>query len=175
MPKRRNPFGDCSPLQLKQHVGTREIDLGVNQHEKMRSVYERTRDLLFSGSKRSFDVPKDANCNEIYPDQEPMEQTMCNGQMQISNVGHLTNPALDCGQPNAFQALMMARKGSTVSSCQCCKGQAASQNRCGFCEKSICYDCVRSCSSCDGHFCPLCSVMNYDEVCERSFCLQCAS
>ena len=28
------------------------------------------------------------------------------------------------------------------SSCQCCKGQAASQDRCGFCEKSVCNDCI---------------------------------
>ena len=31
---------------------------------------------------------------------------------------------------------------NSSSSCQCCKGQAASQDRCGFCEKSVCNDCI---------------------------------
>lgn len=39
MPKRRNPFGECSPLQLKQHVGIKEIDCGIAQEQNMKSVY----------------------------------------------------------------------------------------------------------------------------------------
>ena len=31
---------------------------------------------------------------------------------------------------------------NSSSSCQCCKGQAVSQDRCGFCEKSMCNDCI---------------------------------
>ncbi|XP_060559850.1 apoptosis regulatory protein Siva-like isoform X2 [Ruditapes philippinarum] len=182
MPKRRNPFGECSPLQLKQHVGVKEIDCGIAQQHNMKSVYDRTRELLFSGSKRSFDIPRDANGNEIFPtviapveDINMEDEVSHDKQMLISNTGQLTAPEQDTKPTNAFQALMMARKASIVSGCQCCKGQAASQDRCGFCEKSICNDCVRSCTACDGHFCQLCSVMSYDDVVERSYCLQCAS
>jgi len=39
MPKRRNPFGECSPLQFKQHVGVKDVDLGIAQEQKMKSVY----------------------------------------------------------------------------------------------------------------------------------------
>ncbi|XP_045168639.2 apoptosis regulatory protein Siva-like isoform X1 [Mercenaria mercenaria] len=179
MPKRRNPFGECSPLQLKQHVGVKEIDCGIAQQQKMKSVYDRTRALLFSGSKRSFDVPRDANCNEIYPtvtassDEVNMED--CHErQMLITNTGQLTNPEQNDKPANAFQALMMARNSNVVNGCQCCKGQAASQDRCGFCEKSICYDCVRSCTACDGHFCQLCSVMSPDDPLHQWFCQKCS-
>ncbi|XP_052768426.1 apoptosis regulatory protein Siva-like isoform X2 [Mya arenaria] len=176
MPKRRNPFGECSPLQLKQHVAQKEVDLGVAKDQNMKSVYERTRDLLFSGSKRSFEVPKDANCNDIYVrDDIAMDDQMeeCPRQLHITPSGQLANMASENKPTNAFDALMNARRATGVSSCQCCKGQAASQSRCGFCDKSICYDCVRPCMSCQGNFCQLCSVMNYEEITERSFCLHC--
>ena len=43
MPKRPNPFGDCSPLQLKQHVGTKEVDMGVAYDQNMKAVYGKQR------------------------------------------------------------------------------------------------------------------------------------
>ena len=39
MPKRPNPFGDASPLQIKTHIGPKEIDMGVNQEKNMSVVY----------------------------------------------------------------------------------------------------------------------------------------
>lgn len=39
MPKRQNPFGDASPLQFKSHIGTKEVDMGVNREENMQRVY----------------------------------------------------------------------------------------------------------------------------------------
>ena len=39
MPKRQNPFGDPSPLQLKSHIGAKEVNLGVNEEENMQHVY----------------------------------------------------------------------------------------------------------------------------------------
>ncbi|XP_052273946.1 apoptosis regulatory protein Siva-like isoform X2 [Dreissena polymorpha] len=178
MPKRRNPFGDSSPLQLKQHVGKKEVDMGIAKHQNMKSVYERTKELLFSGSKRSFDIPKDANSNDIYlPEDVCMEDEMqvCDRQMHITPSGQLSNPEACSRSTNAFQAMMNARKASSWSGCHCCKGQAASQDRCGFCDKSVCYDCVRLCSSCRGNFCQLCSVMSYEDIAETALCLQCSS
>ena len=43
MPKRPNPFGDCSPLQLKQHVGKKEVDMGVGRDQNMKDVYGKQR------------------------------------------------------------------------------------------------------------------------------------
>ncbi len=39
MPKRTNPFGDASPLQFKAHIGVKEVDMGVNKEENMKTVY----------------------------------------------------------------------------------------------------------------------------------------
>lgn len=39
MPKRTNPFGDSSPLQLKSHIRQKEVDMGVLQEENMKAVY----------------------------------------------------------------------------------------------------------------------------------------
>ena len=39
MPKRPNPFGDCAPLQLKTHVGIKELAAGIRQEELMKPVY----------------------------------------------------------------------------------------------------------------------------------------
>lgn len=39
MPKRRNPFGDGSPLQLKTHIGTKELNTGVSGEQNLKAVY----------------------------------------------------------------------------------------------------------------------------------------
>ena len=71
---------------------------------------------MFSGSKRSFDVAKDANCNEIYPGvvegSEAMEEEMlaCPRQMMLTSSGELTHPVTEDKPTNAFQALMMAKQ-----------------------------------------------------------------
>ena len=39
MLKRRNPFGDSSPLQYKVHIGAKEVNFGVNQMQNMKTVY----------------------------------------------------------------------------------------------------------------------------------------
>ncbi len=46
MPKRDNPFGDGSPIQLKSHIGTKEIDLGIAHGAKMQEVYGKGLDPL---------------------------------------------------------------------------------------------------------------------------------
>ncbi len=45
---------------------------------------------------------------------------------------------------------------------------------CSFCERYFCINCTRQCDSCYETFCePLCSVVNYEEKTDRSFCLSC--
>ena len=58
-----------------------------------------------------------------------------------------------------FPFILMLWIGQAVSSCQCCRGMAASNDRCAFCEKAVCHDCVRPCQACDGKYCQFCSVM----------------
>lgn len=44
---------------------------------------------------------------------------------------------------------------------------------CVFCERQLCVDCSHQCSTCAESFCNLCSIANYDERCEKYFCLGC--
>lgn len=39
MPKRNCPFAETNRPQLKNHIGVKEVNLGVMSHEKMKSVY----------------------------------------------------------------------------------------------------------------------------------------
>ncbi|GFO34693.1 Apoptosis regulatory protein siva [Plakobranchus ocellatus] len=70
MPKRNNPFGDHSSLQLKMHVGEKEVDKGVCQQTRMQTVYERTRALLFNGMKSNAEAEMvvDVNYNHTLHD-----------------------------------------------------------------------------------------------------------
>ena len=47
MPKRPNPFGDGSPLQLKSHIGKKEVDMGVNKDQHMQNVYGKKQSIEF--------------------------------------------------------------------------------------------------------------------------------
>ncbi|KAL3873810.1 hypothetical protein ACJMK2_036895 [Sinanodonta woodiana] len=207
MPKRTNPFGDYSPLQMKVHVGKKEINMGVSQDQKMKTVYAKTKQLLYDGSKRTFSsVMTDANDNHVLCSVSDVTSWTANGmspdvftmemeskesnanQLHITPMGTLSSSPLPAckstfkpgsdGVPKSSwdQLFHGYRRGPVGSSnCQCCKGQAASQDRCGFCEKSVCQGCIRQCQSCSGNFCQFCSVVNYDEVTERAFCLNCTS
>ena len=48
MPKRNNPFGDHSSLQLKTHVGEKEVDKGVCQQTRMQAVYGKKETTFFT-------------------------------------------------------------------------------------------------------------------------------
>ncbi|XP_074662312.1 apoptosis regulatory protein Siva-like [Tubulanus polymorphus] len=52
MPKRRNPWENSSPLQLKTRIGFKEIASGVNGDHYMKAVYEKTKELLFAGARK---------------------------------------------------------------------------------------------------------------------------
>lgn len=59
--------------------------------------------------------------------------------------------------------------------CQSClQSKSGMRVMCIFCERLSCTDCSRQCAHCAGIFCSLCSIANYDERCERYFCLGCS-
>jgi len=51
MPKRRNPFGDCSPLQFKTHVGQRELSEGVDGKSSLKGIYGNVTTVEQKGKK----------------------------------------------------------------------------------------------------------------------------
>lgn len=56
----------------------------------------------------------------------------------------------------------------------CLKSSSNHHQRCTYCEKLCCVnDCLRSCESCAGLFCSLCSCINYKGAFERIMCLDC--
>lgn len=63
MPKRKNPFGDCTPQQLKIHVGFKELAT----QDELQEIYDRTQAVLFRGANprtlgQDANVP--ASCND---------------------------------------------------------------------------------------------------------------
>jgi len=44
---------------------------------------------------------------------------------------------------------------------------------CSHCSKDLCEMCWRSCSGCQDVFCDGCSILNYDDSVDRTFCLDC--
>ncbi|ELU18090.1 hypothetical protein CAPTEDRAFT_160692 [Capitella teleta] len=205
MPKRPNPFGDSSPLQFKTRVRKKEVDLGVCREENMRLVYDRTRDLLFSGSKQLLH-PKPSSCisqmqeldaqqvnrSEIHPRPQPTLK-----QVQFAVEPNHGACGMDCeemGDPNnnAFSVLMSSRSSSRVGEtkrilransavqsfcvCQTCNRPCQmGVSHCSFCDKLTCANCIRQCHGCQGFYCHVCSVLNYDDSSERPFCLHCVT
>ena len=56
MPKRPNPFGDCAPLQLKTHVGIKELAAGIRQEELMKAVYGEWSRILEISTKPKMEI-----------------------------------------------------------------------------------------------------------------------
>ncbi|CAB4020851.1 Hypothetical predicted protein [Paramuricea clavata] len=59
--------------------------------------------------------------------------------------------------------------------CENCKKTSKSVQlaRCSFCDKTVCVYCFNVCYKCEQNFCPLCSVISYDDRVEKSYCLSC--
>lgn len=190
MPKRRNPFGDGSPLQLKTHIGTKELNTGVSGEQNLKAVYERTKNMLFNGVQSLYSsdtVTADANCNlpfiANYNTVDNASQVP--GQLVIDHEGQLTVPSalnkanseeMETGNPTPFGL------SSNSSSFDFSKGKKSvdrrrlpSNERCNFCEKALERDRTLQCCNCQRNYCQFCSIINYDESSERVFCLGCSA
>lgn len=91
MPKRPNPFGDCSPLQFKTHISAKEVNLGVGQEQNMRAVYDRTKDLLYQGSKQSLSPCKYEPMTDLteVESRTSLPAQALTGQLRIDSDGYL--------------------------------------------------------------------------------------
>ncbi|XP_033735303.1 apoptosis regulatory protein Siva-like [Pecten maximus] len=129
MPKRRNPFGDCSPLQLKTHVGQKELSDGVSGKDHLKAVYEKTRQILFSGAMKSKtnNMITDANDNNIiFPSQSPPQtvpSTTLPGQMCLTHGGQLTMSAPSTQEQMTVDTCMSQRVPSATLPGQMCLDQ----------------------------------------------------
>ncbi|KAK8768014.1 hypothetical protein V5799_005204 [Amblyomma americanum] len=59
--------------------------------------------------------------------------------------------------------------------CGSCHRKCVVVSACAFCDRTSCEACTRLCVSCEKVFCPLCSVLKYNQHEEYAVCLTCGS
>ncbi|KAK7505427.1 hypothetical protein BaRGS_00003172 [Batillaria attramentaria] len=101
MPKRPNPFADYAPVQFKTHIGVKEIDCGVRQDELMKGVYEKTRQMLFSGAHR--DINENHMTSSITPQAVSLKAAVEPTQSRLDSQGHLLPPSHGFTSQTAFK------------------------------------------------------------------------
>lgn len=113
MPKRSCPFADASPLQLKVHVGPRELSRGVFAERCSREVFERTRQLLFQGAQAYRDHMWGKGCS-IDRLQESLKPGLvgapqaARGQMLIGPDGRLTRCQAQASESGEWLPVVLA-------------------------------------------------------------------
>nr|XP_054758756.1 uncharacterized protein LOC129264832 [Lytechinus pictus] len=173
MPKRPNPFsGDFCPFQLKTFVTQRQVNMGVNKEANMKVVYDRTLQLLRDGQRSMA-----AQGQEV----EMMEKTILYRITIIPQLLRLVKPSImSSDQYRLSMSGQLVYSNSPLKSvnknkvlCVVVKPTMPVHFVCAYCEKNLCYGCRKSVSTVSG-FCTSCSTVNYDERCDRVFCLNCS-
>ncbi|PIK44663.1 hypothetical protein BSL78_18457 [Apostichopus japonicus] len=179
MTKRQNPF-DNNFCQLKTHVGEKEVNMGVDFRQRMKTVYERTMAMLFEGQRHMINPAthssstRDTAPSPIKPNNSPVQAAdlpdWAQSQYTLDHHGNLSTQHPNISIPGSSGQ----PRPPPPARCSSCKFNSASAyGACSFCDQQICSQCCRECLSCQGVFCSLCSVINYDESFERCFCLSC--
>ncbi|XP_050010783.1 apoptosis regulatory protein Siva [Alexandromys fortis] len=171
MPKRSCPFADASPLQLKVHVGPRELSRGVFAERYSREVFERTKQLLFQGAQAYSDHVLGEGCSIIHlPESLKPSLTgapqATRGQMLIGPDGRLTRcqtQASEAGLP-----------GTAPIVCSSCVRSVDGKAVCSQCDRALCGRCIYTCWSCGALACILCGLADYADDGEKTLCPSCA-
>lgn len=165
MPKRRCPWADSAPLQLKTHVTQKEVNEGVARDTNMTAVYERTKSLLFSGARslKYSDCSLNPESGDVGDPPAGPLQGSARGQMKLGPQGKLLKTPSEKTEPPF-----------SPPGCALCS-RAGSSAPCVRCEKAACRSCQRQCSLCQQTYCFLCCATNYDERDERLICVDCAA
>ncbi|MEE6493869.1 hypothetical protein FKM82_016958 [Ascaphus truei] len=122
MPKRSYPFGDATPLQLKKHVGQKELCQGVCGDKYKREVFERTKKLLFRGAQ--------AFMGNAEHQSEPLEKV----QEETCNVHDLLNGQTLIGQDGKLLRSSQTQKCELLT-CFYLYNLHFSNGRCFLCRK----------------------------------------
>ncbi|MEE6493867.1 hypothetical protein FKM82_016958 [Ascaphus truei] len=155
MPKRSYPFGDATPLQLKKHVGQKELCQGVCGDKYKREVFERTKKLLFRGAQ--------AFMGNAEHQSEPLEKV----QEETCNVHDLLNGQTLIGQDGKLLRSSQTQKSLPVGvskACSSCVRSVGDKEACSQCERYICTNCCKLCSCCNAVTCSLCTVVEAANV-----------
>ncbi|XP_076164026.1 apoptosis regulatory protein Siva [Ptiloglossa arizonensis] len=169
MPKRPCPFEDDLPLQLKTHVGEKQVDNGVCREERMKIVYGRTMDLLNEGVKslsRKLNESMDMNLVDIL---SPKASSSCKIKQERNSKQMVLNSKLELLRTD--KAVKGVRPKYDL--CECSRVIDQNMfNNCSFCDQLLCNSCLFKCVSCSQLFCQNCSLPVYDYE-EGNKCLNC--
>ncbi|XP_076835111.1 apoptosis regulatory protein Siva [Brachyhypopomus gauderio] len=176
MPKRSYPFTESFSSQYKIHIGQKELNFhGVFGNKYRQEVYEKTKNLLFNGTKavmgRIWKVGAEGTCSDVGPRNHsevppPASQMLLKGQTRISLDGKLKKVETVTETANSSAVCWACRRTLGVSR-RC--------ERCERCERSTCTTCTRQCSSCSSLCCSVCTVTDYTERYDRVLCSSCSS
>ncbi|OCT68446.1 hypothetical protein XELAEV_18039747mg [Xenopus laevis] len=143
MPKRSYPFDSVSPLQLKTHVGEKELCQGVAGDTLMRDIFEKTKMLLFKGAKAV--VGKQEHQRENGQDVSVPE--LPSGQTVIGHDGKL------CRNTQLRKSTLTG----VSKACSSCVRSVAAKETCSQCERYVCKQCCKVCSCCSAIICSFCT------------------
>ncbi|KAK1160504.1 hypothetical protein AOXY_G20730 [Acipenser oxyrinchus oxyrinchus] len=167
MPKRTYPFSETFSLQYKMHIGQKEMNQGVFGNKYRQEVYEKTKNLLFNGTKAIMGkmCKADDSSRSRTGDQSPSPAAaLMRGQTLIGQDGTLTR---NSAVPNAV--------ASGVPACSVCLKSASVKESCAQCERATCRGCSRTCSSCASVCCSVCTVTDYSDRYDRVLCCDCTA
>ncbi|XP_051022990.1 apoptosis regulatory protein Siva-like [Acomys russatus] len=160
-------LGRASPLQLKVHVGRRELSRGVFAERYSREVVERTKQLLFQGAQAYRDHIWGEGCS-IHHMPESLKPGLvgasqaARGQMLIGPDGRLTR----C-QAQAWEAGLL---GAAPIACSSCVRSVDGKAVCSQCDRALCGQCIYTCWGCGALACMLCGLADYADDGEKTLC-----
>ncbi|XP_038074160.1 apoptosis regulatory protein Siva-like [Patiria miniata] len=185
MLKRACPFGDSIPNQMKTHVGQKEVAEGVDKEKHMKEVYEKTLAMMFEAQKQAGKSDSTAVTNGHQLDSNSIQSKGAEGcHDNGSSSPHMELLPGQCfldehGKIIVGQMVVPKSDEDGAVPPRCCACQKpmvpVAVSRCSACQDSICPACLRLCLQCENGFCNMCSLINYDEDCDRIFCLSCSS
>ncbi|XP_021057855.1 apoptosis regulatory protein Siva isoform X1 [Mus pahari] len=164
MPKRSCPFADGAPLQLKVHVGLKELSHGVFAERYSREVFERTKQLLFQGAQAYRDHIWSEGCS-LKSGVVGAPQA-ARGQMLIGPDGRLTRCQAQGSEAGLPRTAPIA--------CSSCVRSVDGKAVCSQCRRALCGQCVYTCWGCGALACVLCGLADYADDGEKTLCTSCA-
>ncbi|XP_063039740.1 apoptosis regulatory protein Siva [Engraulis encrasicolus] len=176
MPKRSCPFAETFSSQYKIHVGQKELSShGVFGNKYRQEIYEKTKNLLFNGTKAVmgtlWKVDGDEKaCNGHALEENPTpngNHALLKGQTVISFDGKLKRTSAASGVPSGGAC--------APTGCGVCQKASPSKMRCSQCERSVCPSCTQPCISCSSQCCTFCITTDYSDRYDKAFCSGCMS
>ncbi|KAL2098659.1 hypothetical protein ACEWY4_005139 [Coilia grayii] len=172
MPKRSCPFTETFSSQYKIHVGQKELNShGVFGNKYRQEIYEKTKNLLFNGTKAVMGTlwkvdGEEKSCNGHALEETPNgNPTLLKGQTVIGFDGKLKRTAAASGGPVGGVC--------APAGCSVCQKGSPSKMRCSQCERPVCTSCTQPCISCSSLCCTFCITMDYSDRYDKAYCCGC--